>query len=209
MAPEVEIEKRKQAEDTQLGENIDKWKMALTAIAAAAIGGYFVYFGIMVGQPAATDPDKWGTFGDFFGGLMNPIVAFAAFYWLTQSVKLQKQELADTRRELKNAADAQQLLVENGRQSVRLAALTAVTNEIRSRTELIEEMEGKLKRDIELQRLVSTAQVTSLRNELLAAGRYKKELQKDIEMYFLEMREILDASSSKIRTPIEEPPQAA
>lgn len=128
MAPEVEIEKRKQAEDTQLGENIDKWKMALTAIAAAAIGGYFVYFGLMVGQPAATDPDKWGAFGDFFGGLMNPIVAFAAFYWLTQSVKLQKQELADTRRELKESAEAQNRLVANGRVSVRLSALAALVS---------------------------------------------------------------------------------
>lgn len=129
MAPEVEIEKRKQAEDTQLGENIDKWKMALTAIAAAAIGGYFVYFGLMVGQPAATDPDKWGTFGDFFGGLMNPIVAFAAFYWLTQSVKLQKQELAETRHELKLAAEAQQQLVLTGKVTVQIAALSALAQE--------------------------------------------------------------------------------
>ena len=140
---------------------------------------------------------------------IRTIVAFAAFYWLTQSVKLQKQELADTRRELKNAADAQQLLVENGRQSVRLAALTAVTNEIRSRTELIEEMERKLKHDIELQKLVSATKVTNLRNELLDAGKYKQELQKDLEMYFWEMREILDASSSKTRTPSEEPPHVA
>ncbi len=205
MALELGSEKGAKGEDTQLGANIDKWKMALTAIAAAAIGGYFVYFGLTFGQPATTDRSHWGTFGDFFGGLMNPIVAFAAFYWLTQSVKLQKQELADTRRELKNAADAQQLLVENGRQSVRLAALTAVSNEIRSRTELLESVESKLKHDIDLQQLVSLANATSLREDLINVGKYKDELQKDREKYFWEMRDILDASSPSARRNTEEP----
>lgn len=116
-------------EDIQLGASIDRWKMALTALAAAAIGGYFTYFGLVVGLPAAADPDKWGTFGDFFGGLMNPIVAFAAFYWLTQSVKLQKRELAETRQELELAATAQQQLVETGKVTVQIAALSALAQE--------------------------------------------------------------------------------
>ncbi|MCL4771927.1 MAG: hypothetical protein KJZ76_16540 [Burkholderiaceae bacterium] len=118
-----------QSEDKSLAASIGRWKIALTAFGAAAIGAYFTYFGLVVGQPAATDPDKWGTFGDFFGGLMNPIVAFAAFYWLTQSVKLQKQELAETRHELKLAAEAQQQLVVTGKVTVQIAALSALAQE--------------------------------------------------------------------------------
>ncbi|MEG8241300.1 hypothetical protein MKR66_16250 [Acinetobacter baumannii] len=43
----------------------------------------------------------WGTVGDFFGGILNPIFALFAFYWLTYSVRLQIKELAETRNELK------------------------------------------------------------------------------------------------------------
>lgn len=110
-----------------LGAQIDRWKFAVTALAAALVGAYFTYFALVVNLDAAVDPDKWGTFGDFFGGLMNPIVAFAAFFWLTQSVKLQKQELAETRRELKIAAEAQQEMVRQGVLSVQLSALTALS----------------------------------------------------------------------------------
>lgn len=50
---------------------------------------------------------SWGTFGDFIGGILNPIFALFAFYWLTYSVRLQIKELKDTRAELKKAANAQ------------------------------------------------------------------------------------------------------
>ena len=49
----------------------------------------------------------WGTFGDFIGGILNPIFALFAFYWLTYSVRLQIKELKDTRIELQKAANAQ------------------------------------------------------------------------------------------------------
>lgn len=50
---------------------------------------------------------SWGTFGDFIGGILNPIFALFAFYWLTYSVRLQIKELKDTRKELQKAATAQ------------------------------------------------------------------------------------------------------
>lgn len=116
----------------QLDARVRIWKRVLFGVAACLVGGYLVYFGLILGQNPATDADKWGQFGDFFGGLLNPIVAFAAFFWLTESVKLQKQELAETRAELKNAAEAQHLLVKNGRVGVELAATTALLEAINS-----------------------------------------------------------------------------
>lgn len=107
---------------------VRSWKKWVSGIAVCLVGAYLIYFGLVLGQNPAVDSDKWGTFGDFVGGVMNPIVAFAAFFWLTESVKIQKQELADTRRELASATDAQNLLVKNGRESVRLAAITALLN---------------------------------------------------------------------------------
>lgn len=113
----------------QLDARVRIWKRVLFGVAACLVGGYLVYFGLILGQNAATDADKWGQFGDFVGGLLNPIVAFAAFFWLTESVKLQKLELAATRAELKVAADAQQQLVENARVTVQISALTALLQE--------------------------------------------------------------------------------
>lgn len=55
-----------------------------------------------------TDPDKWGPFGDFVGGILNPILAALAFYWLTASIRLQIQELRETKIELRKAAEAQE-----------------------------------------------------------------------------------------------------
>lgn len=112
----------------QLERKVRTWKWMVTGFAVCLVATYLIYFGVHLGQSAATDASTWGTFGDFVGGLMNPVVAFAAFFWLTESVKIQKQELADTRAELSKASEAQNLLVENGRESVRLAAMTALLN---------------------------------------------------------------------------------
>ncbi|MBE2166447.1 hypothetical protein IIQ43_18160 [Acinetobacter oleivorans] len=53
------------------------------------------------------DQDKWGTFGDFVGGTLNPVLAALAFYWLTSSIRLQIQELRDTRGVLEETASHQ------------------------------------------------------------------------------------------------------
>ncbi len=59
------------------------------------------------GGRLANDPEVWGQFGDYVGGLLNPLIAFLAFYWLTQSVILQKEELAATRDALVDSANSQ------------------------------------------------------------------------------------------------------
>lgn len=116
----------------ELDTRVLTWKKVVLGVAVSLVGAYLVYFGLVLNQSPAQDADKWGTFGDFIGGLMNPIVAFAAFFWLTESVKLQKQELAETRAELKAAAVAQQQQVENGRATIQIAALTALAQDARN-----------------------------------------------------------------------------
>jgi hypothetical protein len=54
----------------------------------------------------ASDIGKWGTVGDFFGGLLNPIFAFMAFILLTETYKTQKEELELTRKELSESNKA-------------------------------------------------------------------------------------------------------
>jgi Putative phage abortive infection protein len=48
----------------------------------------------------STNPDAWGQFGDFLGGVLNPLVSLAALFALVISVRMQRTELKDTRAEL-------------------------------------------------------------------------------------------------------------
>ncbi|MCS3528395.1 putative phage abortive infection protein [Acinetobacter johnsonii] len=70
-----------------------------------------------------TDPEKWGPFGDFIGGTLNPILAALAFYWLTASIRLQIQELRETKLELKKAAEAQEKSEKHQEEIARLEGL--------------------------------------------------------------------------------------
>ncbi|MEY4590486.1 MAG: hypothetical protein RL497_2562 [Pseudomonadota bacterium] len=45
--------------------------------------------------------DKFGPFGDFFGGMLNPILTFLTFMGLLVTIILQQKELRLTRTEIK------------------------------------------------------------------------------------------------------------
>lgn len=136
----------------KLEARVRSWKKWVSGIAACLIGAYLIYFGLILGQNPATDSDKWGAFGDFIGGVLNPIVAFAAFFWLTESVKIQKQELADTRAELAEATRAQNELVKNGRESVKLAAVTSLLNANNTKIDLLHQKLSRLEVDFAQER---------------------------------------------------------
>lgn len=102
----VEAKKVEQSRN-QMEGGIKRWQYGLIGLGLTLIASYLIYFGMILGQMPAEDAEKWGQFGDFIGGVLNPIVAFAAFYWLTQSVKIQKLELFETKQALQDAAKAQ------------------------------------------------------------------------------------------------------
>lgn len=74
------------------------------------ISGAFLVFSVLVMDLVFTfsDPsDGWhGTFGDFFGGVVNPILTFLTFFGLLITIVLQKAELRETRKELAKSASA-------------------------------------------------------------------------------------------------------
>ena len=88
----------------------DKLSKVIPWLAGAALlvpTSYFIWFSYH-GLHVSTTPDNWGTFGDFTGGILNPMVAFVALLWLMISVGIQRTELKDTRKELAAAARAQE-----------------------------------------------------------------------------------------------------
>lgn len=65
---------------------------------------YVSYFG---NRPMSSEPAEWGQMGDFFGGMLNPILAFASFMALLYTIRIQSEELRLTKDEIKRSADAQ------------------------------------------------------------------------------------------------------
>ncbi len=81
--------------------NIDKSLKIIVSIAiltiVIAFGMYFFNFhGSLSNQH-----EKWGTFGDFIGGTLNPILSFFALIALLKTIELQFQQLKISQDELK------------------------------------------------------------------------------------------------------------
>ncbi|EKA7370837.1 hypothetical protein OL330_000007 [Vibrio parahaemolyticus] len=88
-------------------KNVKNSWWTVVTIFGLTIASYVGWFFIVNDFSLSKDPGNWGAFGDFIGGLLNPLIAFSAFYWLTISVLVQKQELAETRKALSDASQAQ------------------------------------------------------------------------------------------------------
>ncbi len=89
-------------------KSVKKSRLFVAVLLGITITGYFIWFFAIQNQPLSTDSLVWGTFGDFVGGLLNPLIAYFAFYWLTVSVIVQKQELAETKQALIDSSKAQE-----------------------------------------------------------------------------------------------------
>jgi hypothetical protein len=67
-----------------------------------------VYFHYFSGE-VLLEHDKWGQFGDYLGGILNPIFGFLGFIALLLTLKLQRQELKLSTEELAKSAKALEL----------------------------------------------------------------------------------------------------
>lgn len=120
--------------------NLDtrKFVFAICLIALTILGFYFGNFH----GGLSSDNGVWGTFGDYVGGILNPLIAAFAFYLIARTYELQKNELEATRNLLRISTDAQ-------KDQIKLAALTALLNSNLTRIGMIESekailLQGKL-----------------------------------------------------------------
>ena len=82
------------------------WLFALAGalVITGVVVAYTIYFwGHKPGGPA-----EWAMFGDFVGGLANPLLGFLTIFLLIVSLFYQSQELAATRKELAQSKEAMQ-----------------------------------------------------------------------------------------------------
>jgi len=67
-------------------------------------GGYFVQFN----DGFSGDHQRWGTFGDYLGGVLSPLLSFFTLIAMLITINLQTKELKATREELSRSAIAQE-----------------------------------------------------------------------------------------------------
>ncbi len=91
-----------------LDVEIDRSIKFVAFIAVLVPAAYILWFWFIHKLPPSESPSAWGEFGDFIGGIVNPLIAYSAFYWLAKSVRLQKTELTETRKALEESQKAQE-----------------------------------------------------------------------------------------------------
>ena len=75
--------------------------IALFVILALVLAGaaYAINFGIMR-DAAPGGPEAWGQFGDYLGGLINPIVGIATVFLVVRTLRVTREESNQTRTEM-------------------------------------------------------------------------------------------------------------
>ncbi|QMV72979.1 hypothetical protein HS961_09070 [Comamonas piscis] len=110
-------------------KDIIVWRTAMLGATMLCFFLYFVSF-CFAWNPKDTDDfyKGWSALGTFIGGVLGPLVAFAAFYWLTESVKIQRVELKKAHEALMESAAAQKEQSEGSKKLVRINALSAIAD---------------------------------------------------------------------------------
>ena len=120
----------------RLEVTVHRARILAIVIVASVVTVHIAWFFLVNGRMLSADSSDWGTFGDFIGGLLNPAIAYMAFYWLTVSVLIQKTELSETRIALTESRDAQRDQARSTEKAMRMQAITiqleAVNTELRS-----------------------------------------------------------------------------
>lgn len=83
-----------------------KWLAWILAVATVIGAGAFIFYFISFKGDLSHQQDIWGMFGDYIGGVLNPVFSFLALVALLLTIVLQSKELEQTRTELKRTADA-------------------------------------------------------------------------------------------------------
>ena len=83
---------------------MSKWFVVLVFVVICFIGSLVTWYYNAIWLPGFTDyPAAYGQMGDFFGGLLNPILAFASFMALLYTIKIQSDALNISNHEVRNS----------------------------------------------------------------------------------------------------------
>lgn len=93
---------RQGAQKAKSGETSIALVVAIAAL--VAISAYFVFFSTAI-PSVPGGPDSWGQFGDYFGGIINPVIGIATVILIVRTLRTTREEAADTRDQLRVQSD--------------------------------------------------------------------------------------------------------
>lgn len=77
-----------------MNQRVIRWVLSgTTLLVLGVLAAYTLNFTLRGGQNLSADPAAWGQFGDYFGGLLNPIFGFLAFLGVLWTLHLQTIQL--------------------------------------------------------------------------------------------------------------------
>ncbi|MEP1741619.1 MAG: hypothetical protein ABJI60_14295 [Kangiellaceae bacterium] len=175
--------------------------LIVMSIIALVLYLYFNHFNYSI----SNQQEVWGQFGDFVGGLLNPIIAFAAFVYLWISVGIQRRELADASNSLKSTQLEQQKQALIIRASVEMESIYAKMQSAHSLTALYYQQIQYA------QQIMSSSEIDKSvyderRGETIHAGSYIADIQDRIRTQSLqddEYRDQLNNIQSKLDKSLE------
>ncbi|MDC7250317.1 MAG: putative phage abortive infection protein [Sphaerochaetaceae bacterium] len=93
-------------------DSIEEKGIRIWIFISIAVGLFIISLGTYIynfyEQSISKSSADWGTFGDFMGGTLNPMLAFLSFIALLYTIKLQSKELSLSRKELAETRKATQ-----------------------------------------------------------------------------------------------------
>lgn len=89
-----------------------------------------IMYNLQFGDELSDSNGDWGTFGDYLGGVLNPILGFASFMALLYTVRLQSNELKNSNEQLAQSARAQTEMEKTQRLQQFEGLFTYMANEI-------------------------------------------------------------------------------
>jgi uncharacterized membrane protein len=89
-------------------DQLIKWLAWIFVSAVAVMAAVFIFYFFSFQGELTLEHERWGTFGDFVGGTLNPILSFFALTALLLTIILQNRELEATRDEISQSRLAAQ-----------------------------------------------------------------------------------------------------
>ena len=123
----------------QLERDLATWPNRIYAFMFVAIGLFLfvvVFYFVCFNNGISHDQAIWGQFGDFLGGVLNPLFSVAAFIGLLititlqlRALKISSDELELTRTELEKTASANQTIAEDNKANAIVDLYQIYTND--------------------------------------------------------------------------------
>ena len=167
--------------------------VVLLVVACAAVIGVVFIYRMQFNGPLSADAEKWGQFGDYLGGTLNPILGFISVVALVltlavqarqlnisqQQLQLSRQELEATRQELIRTADAQQATAKALTLQASFAVKTARLSALGAALKVVDQELARIGRNFAEERT---------RNEYREAERRRNELVQELNQLLTDLR---------------------